>query len=282
MPYQNSQYFFHSSTDNCKCFWQKWIPEGPVERTFIFQHGLGEHSGRYQNLINCFSGTNTAFYAMEARGHGHSGGKKGYVKSLKLYADDLHDFVEVVLQEQNTDRVFLLGHSLGGIIAILYASEHQQHLRGLILSAAGIELYMSFYTKIAKAAAHYLLPIVPSLTLGASLNQKYLSHDQQIISAYKADPLVHGRASVSLGDEMFRVHENLYKKAPLLNIPLYVMHGSGDRITDPKGSEKFYQLAGSADKTFRLYEGLYHEMLNEKAEEREPLLKDLKDWVLAH
>lgn len=281
MAYQNSQYSFHSSTDHCQCFWQKWIPQEGVKRTLVFQHGLGEHSGRYQHLINCFSGTGTAFYAMDARGHGHSEGKKGHVKSLKLYADDLHDFVPLVLREQNVNEVFLLGHSLGGMIAILYAIEHQQHLRGLILSAPGIALYMSAYMKIAKMAARGLTSFAPSFTLGATMNRKYLSHDPQAIADYKADPLVYERASALLGHEMFEAHKNLYKKAPLLNIPLYIMHGTGDQITDPKGSEKFYELAGSADKTLRLYQGLYHEIINESAADREVVLKELKKWVLA-
>jgi alpha-beta hydrolase superfamily lysophospholipase len=248
----------------------------------IFQHGLGEHCGRYQNLLKAMEGTGTAFYAMDARGHGRSEGKKGHVESLRLCAHDLHDFVKLVSQEQKTEQVFLLGHSLGGIITILYAAEHQQYLRGLILSSAGIKLHMSTYMKLARIAARGLASFYPSLTLGSNLNQKYLSHDPQVIADYQADPLVHGRVSVALGHAMFRAQEDLYKIAPLLHVPLYIMHGTGDKITDSKGSEKFYQLAGSTDKTLRLYDGLYHEMINEKTGDKEPVLKELKEWILAH
>ncbi|WKN33701.1 lysophospholipase [Porifericola rhodea] len=282
MPYHNSQNYFHSSTDQCRCFWQKWIPDVPIQRVLVFHHGLGEHSGRYQNLLNYFEGSGTAFYAMEARGHGRSEGKRGHVKPLILYAYDLEDFMQIVLEDQQTDKVFLMGHSLGGMIAALYASLNQNHLKGLILSSAGIEVYMTPYLKVAKGASKILASLLPSLTLGANLNQKYLSHDPQVIEDYQADPLVHGMASASLGYELFKVHKYLYEHAPEINVPLYVMHGNADRITSPEGSKKFYELAGSTDKSLRLYDKLYHEMMNELTEDREKVLDDLKKWVLAH
>ncbi len=282
MAYHNTQDFFQASADHCQCFWQKWIPDQPIERTVIIQHGLGEHSGRYENLLDYFAGSSTAFYAMDARGHGRSEGKKGHVKLFMQYADDLHDFVKLVLQEQKVNEVFLLGHSLGGAIAALYASAYPQHLRGLILSSPAIELYMTPYMKVAKATARGLAAAFPSLTLASNLNQKYLSHDRQVIADYRADPLVHGYASATLGYEMFRVGEKLYNKAPSLHMPLYIMHGTGDKITDAKGSEKFYELAGSQDKTLKLYDDLYHEMMNEPSKDREVVLEDLKAWILAH
>lgn len=279
MTYQNFQDYFFSATDHTRLFWQRWIPKEGIKRVLIFQHGLGEHCGRYQNLLEAMEGTGTAFYAMDARGHGRSEGKKGHVESLRRCAHDLHDFVKLVSQEQKTEQVFLLGHSLGGIITIFYAAEHQQYLRGLILSSAGIKLHMSTYMKLARIAARGLASFYPSLTLGSNLNQKYLSHDPQVIANYQADPLVHGRASVALGHAMFTAQEDLYKIAPQLHIPLYIMHGTGDRITDSKGSEKFYQMAASPDKTLRLYEGLYHELINEIPIAKADVLRDIRAWV---
>lgn len=282
MGYQNIKDFFHTPKDNYQCFWQKWIPDEPIQRTVVFQHGLGEHSSRYANLINYFSGSGTAFYAMDARGHGKSEGKKGHVSSLMDFVHDLHELVMLAKNEQETKQVFLLGHSMGGVIATLYAFHYQQHLRALILSSAGIEPYLNPYLKVAKVAAQGLVPMTPSFTMGSNLNLKYLSHDKKVIADYKADPLVHSSASVKLGYEMFNVHKTIYAKADQLRIPLYIIHGTGDKIAAPESSQKLYELAGSTDKTLKLYDGLYHEMINEEEKDREQVLKDLKDWVLAH
>lgn len=279
MSYQNIQDFFYSPKDNCRCFWQKWIPEEEVKRTIVFQHGLGEHSNRYANLINYFAGSGTAFYAMDARGHGKSEGKKGHVNSLMDFVHDLHELVMLAKNEQEKNQVFLLGHSMGGVITALYAFNYQQHLQALILSSAGIEPYLNPYLKVAKVAAQGLVPMTPSFTMGSNLNLKYLSHDQSVIADYKADPLVHSSASVKLGYEMFNVHKTIYAKAGQLYIPLYVMHGTGDKIAASEGSQRFYELAGSTDKTLKLYDGLYHEMINEIPIARADVLRDLKEWV---
>ncbi|MDF9794832.1 acylglycerol lipase [Catalinimonas alkaloidigena] len=279
MSYQNTQDFFYTPKDNCKCFWQKWIPEAQTQRTIVFQHGLGEHSNRYTNLINYFAGSGTAFYAMDARGHGQSEGKRGHVSSLMVYVEDLHELIKLVTEEQGVKQVLLMGHSLGGTIAALYAITYQKYLQALILSSAGIEPHLNTYTKLARAAASGLIKLAPSLTLGVNLNLKYISHDKEMIADYKADPLVHGYASVRLGYEMFKVHETLYAKAPQLRIPLYVIHGTGDKITMPKGSQKFYELAGSEDKTIKFYDKLFHEMINEIPVARDEVLRNLRQWV---
>ncbi|MEK6477578.1 lysophospholipase [Catalinimonas sp. 4WD22] len=279
MSYQNIQDFFYSPKDNCRCFWQKWIPEEQIKRTIVFQHGLGEHSGRYANLLNYFEGSGTAFYAMDARGHGRSEGKRGHVNALTDFAHDLHELVKQVIEEQNIKQVMLMGHSLGGVIAALYALNYQKDLSALILSSPGIEPYWNAYLKVARLAAKGLVPLLPSLTLSSNINAKYLSHDQEVIAHYKADPLVHGLGSVRLGYEMFNVHKTLYAKAGQLYIPLYIMHGTGDRITTSEGSQRFYELARSTDKTLKLYDGLYHEMINEIPVARADVLRDLREWV---
>lgn len=279
MAYQNSKDYFHSAADQTPLFWQKWIPDGAVNCVLVFQHGLGEHCGRYQNLLEAMEGTGTACYAMDARGHGMSDGKKGHVQPFYLFADDLHQFVEMVKEEQKIDKVFLLGHSLGGVIAIDFALQHQSSLKGLILSAPGIQAYMNSYLKAARLMAKLLTTIAPALTLGANLKLDYLSHDTQVIADYKADPLVHGRASPALGYAMFNIHKKIYAQAADLTIPLLIIHGTGDKITNPKGSERFYQLAGSVDKTLKLYNGLYHEMINEIPIAKAEVLRDISAWI---
>lgn len=279
MPYTHSQDYFFAASDYCRLFWQKWIPEEPVRTVMVFQHGLGEHSSRYQNLLDAMQGSGVAFYAMDARGHGRSEGIRGHVQPFGQYADDLHQLVGLVKKEQQPDKFFLLGHSLGAIIAADYALRQQDDLKGLILSSSGILPQMSGYFEVLKQITAVLAKYFPELSLGSNLNLRYLSHDKAVIDDYKADPLTHGKATPALGYAVFNMHRRHFAEAPKLLIPLLVFHGTADGLTNPQGSEQFYQRAGSRDKTLKLYEGLYHETMNEIPVCKAEVLSDVRRWV---
>lgn len=281
--YQNKTDLLISSQDGFSLFYQQWIPTVKVERIIVFQHGLGEHSDRYQNLIHAFGGTGTAFYALDARGHGRSGGKRGHVAKFQHFVHDLHDLIQRVRQENDNQKVFLLGHSMGGAIVLKYAitKDYQDGLRGLIGSSPGVKPVMDWIKKIQKPVAAVLSRVAPSLTLDNQLDVNNLSHNEHVVTAYQADPLVHPKASTLLGHSLFNVHRDIYQAAPAIQIPVYLMHGTADRLTDPEATQKFYELLGSTDKTLRLYPGLYHETMNERVEDRQRVLDELKTWVLA-
>ncbi|MEO0330327.1 MAG: lysophospholipase, partial [Bacteroidota bacterium] len=247
-------------------------------------HGLGEHSGRYQNLIQAFSGTSTAFYALDARGHGRTDGKRGHVNHFQLFISDLHDLIKRVRQENDDQKVFLLGHSMGGAIVLKYAimDDYQENLRGLIASSPAIKPTMDWAKKIQKPVAALLSQVAPSLTQGNGLDTDNISHHPPVVMAYRNDPLVHGKTSARLGDALFNVHRDILARASSLHIPVYLMHGTADRLTDPEGTKQFYDSLTTTDKTLNLYEGLYHETMNERPEDRVRVLDDLKSWVLSH
>jgi lysophospholipase len=124
--------------------------------------------------------------------------------------------------------------------------------------------------------------ILPGLVLSSNLNLHNISHDQQVIDDYRADPLTHGKASVKLGHELFRMHHTAYKSAPLIRLPLYIFHGTEDHLTSPRGSCRFFDCVSSPDKEIRLYEGLFHETINEIPIEKARVLRDLTDWIFRH
>lgn len=265
-------------------FYQQWVPDGLVERIIVFQHGLGEHSGRYQNLIRAFSGVSTAFYGMDARGHGRTGGKRGHVDHFQLFVDDLHDLIQRARRENDDQEVFLLGHSMGATIALTYAitDEYQQGLRGLITSAPGLEITTDWTKKIQKQAAALLSNLAPSLALETRLDYNNLSHDPAVITAFRNDPLVHNKASARLGNALFKAPKAILEHASSLQIPVYLLHGTADQLAIVSGSQKLYDKLTTSDKTLKLYEGLYHEPINERTEDRKKVLDDLKEWVLSH
>lgn len=283
MNYKHSTGIIKSSHDGFELFMQKWIPS-QVRRVFVVQHGFGEHSGRYGNLLAAFEGTGSAFYAIDSRGHGQTGGKRGHVDQFQHYVDDLADLVQIARKENMNDEVYLLGHSLGGVIALQYATQgtNQGNLNALILSSPGLIIQMDFGKQIKKALAATFSRLMPAVTLDADLDLKFLSHDQSVIDAYKADPLVHGKISFQMGNNLFHVGHALFKKSEQLTVPLYLFHGSADAIVSPEGSKRLYEAAGSKDKTLRIYEGLYHETMNEAPADRTRVLGELKAWIESH
>ncbi|MGB3848705.1 MAG: lysophospholipase [Tunicatimonas sp.] len=282
MAYQHRTQILVTTTDSLELFWQKWLPEGTVERVVVFQHGMGEHSGRYQHLLDAFDNTGTAFYALDARGHGRSPGRQGYLTHFERFADDLGDLIQIARSENDERPVFLLGHSLGGVIALDFAlrSKSQDHLRGLVLSSAAIELPRGGINQVLRPVAQLLSRLAPGAILDTMLRQTDLSHDAEAVAAYRADPLVHGKAAVLLGHTLFRLNQRFYAEAHRLTIPVYLFHGTADRITSPEGSKKFFEQLTVDDKTLNLYEGLFHETMNELPADRQKVLSDLREWVL--
>lgn len=282
MAYQNYTQVLTTTTEPVELFWQKWVPDEAVERVLVFQHGIGEHSGRYRHLLDTFANTGTAFYALDARGHGRSPGRRGYLTHFERFADDLGDLVRVARSENDEQAVFLLGHSLGGAIALDFAlrPDNQAHLRGLILSSAAIELPRSASNRLLKIVAGLLSPLLPGVVLNSWLPLSNLSHDPEAAASYRADPLVHGKVSIRMGHTLYNLSSGFYARADRLTVPVYLFHGTADRITAPEGSKKFFERLGSADKTLNLYEGLYHETMNERPVDREKVLRDLREWVL--
>ena len=282
MAYRHSTQTLATTTDPVELFWQKWLPEGVAERVVVFQHGMGEHSGRYQPLLDAFDDTGTAFYALDARGHGRSPGRQGYLTHFERFADDLGDLIQIARSENDEQAVFLLGHSLGGVIALDFAlrPESQDHLRGLMLSSAAIELPRGGVNQVLRPVARLLARLAPGAVLDTMLRPTDLSRHAEAVAAYRTDPLVHRKATVLLGYTLFALNRRFYAEAHRLTIPVYLFHGTADRITSPEGSRKFFERLATADKKLNLYEGLYHETMHELPADREKVLTDLREWVL--
>ena len=282
MAYQHSTHTLTASADSKSLFWQKWLPKESIKRVLVFHHGMGEHAGRYQHMLDAFAGTGTAFYALDARGHGRTEGRRGGIPQFELLADDLEDLVQLARSENQQQRVFLLGHSMGGAVALDYTlrDNQQDNLRGLILSSPAVDVPSHAINRVLKAVAGVFVKVAPRVVIYNMLNQADLSRDTKTIDAYRSDPLVHGKASVTVGHTLFHLHKRFYKEANRLTIPVYLFHGTADRITNPEGSQKLFDRLTTEDKTIHLYEGLYHETMNELPADRKKVLEDLVQWVI--
>ena len=282
MSYTNKQSNFKSSIDNKNLFYQSWTKPNS-KQVLVFQHGFGEHSDRYGNLLNTLNDESISIYALDARGHGRSEGKRGHVDQFQNYIDDLSDLIRIAKDEQKVEKVVLLGHSLGGVIVLQYATEgfNQDNLSGIIASSPGLKIKMDLEKEIKKCAAQILSSIMPSTTLDANLDLQFLSHDQSVIEAYKKDPLVHGKVSFQMGLNLFNLGSALFQKAHLISVPIFMIHGDAEGITDYEGTKEFFSNLTTPNKEIKIYPGLFHEMMNELPKDKEIVLRDVKNFILS-
>jgi len=259
-------------------FWQGWLPAGDPRGVVLLCHGLGEHSGRYGNVVDALVPEGWAVYGVDHRGHGRSGGRRAH---LRRYADWLADydaFRRAVAARHLGLPVFLLGHSMGGQIALAYALDHQADLAGLVLSAPA--LANSTVPKAAVRALRMIGKVAPTLR-PAGIDASKISKDPAVYADYEADPLVHhGHPTLGLSSALVGQFELLPERARDLRLPVLMQHGELDAIVDPTGFRRLEAACGSPDLTVHWYEGLWHEIYNEP--ERAAPLGDLRDWLAGH
>ena len=261
-------------------YYQCWLPATDPKAILLVVHGWAEHSGRYINLVNYFVPKGYAICALDHRGHGKSEGLRGYVERFSDYLDDLKTFFDIVRSEHGDTKIFLVGHSMGAIIATAYtvAVSHQQELAGLIVSGVGVKPGSSLSSALIPLARilSLLLPRLGIMVLDAST----ISQDKAVVDAYVNDPLVYrGKITCRFGAEMLATLRKLPSEMPEINLPILIMHGTADRLCNPEGSRILYERADSRDKTLKLYEGFYHEIFNEPGHKQ--VLVDMEAWLAA-
>jgi len=261
-------------------FWQSWRGEAPVRATVVVSHGAGEHSGRYERVAVELAGVGYPVYALDHRGHGRSEGRRALVDRLGNAAADLDVLVERARREHPDVPLFLLGHSLGGTIALRYAVKHQDKLEGLILSGpvAVVDLPPA-PVRLAARALSAALPWMPALGVDPAV----VSRDPREVEAYRTDPLVHhGKLPVRTVAEIAAATEAFPEQVGSLTLPMLLVHGSEDRLAPVQGSRMVYERVSSEDKTLKIYDGYFHEVLNELPEDRKRVLDDIVAWLNAH
>lgn len=269
--------------DSFEFFVQTWKPD-TIKKVLVVQHGFGEHSGRYHNLLEALENENTAVYALDARGHGKTPGKRGHIDDFNSYASDLAVLVSKARAENPSAPMVLLGHSMGGLIAVLATlkPEVSKELKGLIVSSGAFKPALDAVQAIKKGIGTLLSNFAPAMTVPAGLDVKLISRDENVVQAYVNDPLVHGKISLKMGVDLFATGEHLLEQASKITLPILVFHGDADGIARPEGSKLFFQGLSSQDKTIKLYPGFYHETMNEPLTDRRQVLSDVVGWINAH
>jgi acylglycerol lipase len=257
-------------------FWQAWLPSVDSPRAVVvIAHGASEHSSRYSHVAERLVAAGYGVYALDHRGHGRSQGKRAQLDRLDHVVSDLHAFVELAGGRHPSAPAYLLGHSMGGAISIAYAVRHQNTLAGLLLSGAVADPGAA--NAVTRALSKILSAVAPDLgvyTVEASL----VSRDPEVVRDYEEDPLnYHGKLPARTVAELTGAVDRFPDEVRGLRLPLLVMHGGADAMVPVAGSRMVHERAGSEDKTLEIYDGLFHEILNEPEQER--VLDKIVGWL---
>lgn len=255
----------------------RWtIPETP-RSVVVLTHGHGEYATKYEHVAQAFNARGHAFVAYDVRGHGRSGGPRGHSPSYEALLSDLGRVIAAAQAEWPGRPLFLYGHSFGGQVTLNYLIERQPALDGVIVSAPWLRLtYLPPAWKVT--LARLLAGLIPAFTQDTGLDTAVpMTHDAALMAAYPDQHLVHARMSARLGVDAMARGEALLAEAGALRLPLLIVHGGDDGVFAPAVSREFFERAASADKTFKVYPGLYHEVHNEV--ERAQVLGDILDWL---
>lgn len=260
-------------------YYQGWLPAGTVKAVLLVVHGLGEHSGRYMNVVNHFVPLGYAIYALDHIGHGKSEGAREMVARFADFTDTLTIFRSMVGQWQPGVPVFLLGHSMGGLIVSYYLLDHQADFKGAVISAPAVKVGESV-PPATITIGKVLSRLAPKAGVLA-LDVNAISKDPAVVQAYVADPLVfHGKTPARLAAEMLTAMMRVTAEAGKIRLPFIVVQGAKDTLVEPSGAQMLYDQAASSDKTIKIYPGLYHEVFNEP--ERQQVLGDVEGWLAGH
>ena len=270
---------FFKGVRDAQIYYQAWLPASGPKAVLIVVHGLGEHSGRYANVVNQVVPLGYAVYGLDHLGHGRSEGTRVYVDSFSDYTKTLDTFVSMVKEWQPGKPCFMLGHSMGGLITSTYLLDHQERLDGAILSGPAVKVGDSV-SKLTITLGQILSTVVPKAGL-VQLEATAVSRDPAVVEAYLTDPLVHtGKTTARLAAELVKSMQRVTAQSAEIDLPLLLLQGGKDTLVDPSGAQMLYDTVSSPDKTLHVYPELYHEVHNEP--EKAQVLSDLTAWLEAH
>jgi alpha-beta hydrolase superfamily lysophospholipase len=261
-----------------KVFWRAWVPDGRVRGVIALVHGVAEHSGRYEHVGKRLADSGFAVYALDHIGHGRSGGRPANIGTVDGAADNVATLLELASANHPGVPRFLIGHSMGSLIALYLATRAPLHVAGLVVSAP--PLVIDAGNPVQRLLAPVLMRWTPNLGV-LKLDSSTISRDPEVVRAYDNDPLVfRGKLPARTAAQILLATGTVSQRLRQLTVPTLVLHGTADTLANPHGSDLIEQRAGAKDLTVERYPGLYHEVFNEP--EREKVLTDVVEWLEKH
>ncbi len=255
---------------------RSWKPASP-RAVVVIAHGVNSHGGQYLWAGEQLEAAGFAVYAIDHRGRGKSEGPRFYVDDISDYTDDLGTLINLAKTREPGLKVFLLGHSAGGVIGCTWTLDHQNEIAGFICESFA---YRVPAPAPVLAIVRLLGRIAPKLPV-LKLKMKDFTRDPVALAALEADPFCKGEIQPARTvAALLKATDRMKAEFGTLKLPLLIMHGTLDKATVPAGSREFHAAAGSADKMLKLYEGHYHDLLNDIGKQQ--VLADVVAWINAH
>ena len=267
-------------SDGVTIFFRQFQAE-PERARMVIAHGLGEHSGRYGNVVERILPHGIGIWALDHRGHGRSEGKRGHVLNFSQYANDVRVMVQLIRQDLPQGmKCFLLGHSMGGLIALDFSRRYPNLIDGVIASSPALGMVIEV-PRFKKVLGIIMSSVWPGLTMSNELDASKISHDPHVVKAYQDDLLVHDRVSARFFTEFLAAMETVRQTAATIQTPLLLQVAGDDHLVNSQSSREFFKALTLKDKTIHVYDGMYHEIYNEPRDQRQQVLADLEDWLLS-
>lgn len=268
-----------AAQDGTALYTQSWLPSEEARGVLVIAHGLAEHSGRYELLAARLVRAGFAVHALDHRGHGRSPGRRANIDRFDSVVADLRALIDTARDQHPGRPVILLGHSMGGAIALTFALRSQEAIAGLVLSAPAVGVSADV-PRLQVLAARWLSVLAPNAGV-LKLPAEALSRDPMVVRAYVNDPLVYtGSIPARTLAELLAAMQAFPATVGQLRIPVLVLHGTGDTLVPLADCMPVYERMGSPDRSVRTYPELYHEVFNEP--ERETVIADLLAWLDTH
>lgn len=267
-------YNFYSNCGH-SLYGQSWEPLEPAKAVIWMVHGLGEHSGRYEDWAKMFCQNDIAFFAIDHFGHGQSAGKRGTVKRISTYLDDFELFTSIHKSRFVAIPHFIYGHSMGGNLALNYVLVRNHFFKGAIITAPWLELTNQI-SPIKHITSHLLNNILPNLTISNQIKSEQLATSSSEIKAHDKDPLCHSQISIRLYNELHTSASQIIAKSHLFDLPILLMHGQEDEITNHDASQQFALKAAHCH--FTSYPHARHELHREAISD--DMANNITNWIL--
>ena len=262
------------SAKGVKIFVRSWAPPATPRAVMVVCHGVNSHGGQYLWAAGQFVAAGFAVFALDLRGRGRSEGERFYVEDIADYVSDVAGTIALAKSRHPGLPVYLLGHSAGGVVSATYVLDNQAQLAGFICESFAFQVPAPGFALAAIKGISHLAPRLPVL----KLKNEDFSRDPKAVEALNNDPLTAHEVQPALTvAALVRADERLHDEFPSITLPLLIMHGTVDKATVCHGSQFFYDTAGSSDKTLKLYEGHYHDLLNDIGKEQ--VMADIQHWL---
>lgn len=254
----------------------------PFHANVLIVHGSAEHRGRYRHVVQALVNAGFQVYSFDHRGHGESDGIKGDVEHFGYFVEDLKQMVGIIKEKDPEQPLFLVAHSLGGLISLHFLWNHQSIVSGAVLMSPALDIG-SDVSPALKANAAWVARLFPLWPIAPANRQKesVLSRDPSVQEAFDRDPLCYtGKVRARYGHELLKAGEFFQTRGRSITLPLLIQYGTADKLVHPGPTRDFFERVGSLDKTLKAWEGARHELFNEL--EKDQAIETVVQWLKGH